>query len=91
MSWGERVGSGGTLKMAKGFSGPLRQRLHSLFVLTFYRVIQSSDVLEATAEHEESSMSTQGQDRGPIAHNCHGERRTMRLVRELGESEWDNG
>ena len=49
----------------------------------------------ASKEHEESSMvstiSAQGQDCGPIAYNCRGSRRRMRLVRELGESEWDNG
>ena len=47
------------------------------------------------AEHEESSMvstlSTQGQVCRPTAYNCRGEGRNMRLVRELGESEWDNG
>ena len=38
-----------------------------------------------------STFSTQGQDCGPIAYNYRGERGRMRLVRELGESEWDNG
>lgn len=63
--------------------------------LQSFRVTQISDVAKLMVEYEESSLlptfSTQGQDCGPIAHTCPGEQRRMRLVRELGESEWDNG
>lgn len=50
---------------------------------------------EGVAEHEEFSMfstlSTQGQDGRPTTHCPQGERQSMRLAYEPGESGWDNG
>lgn len=51
--------------------------------------------IEGVAEYEDLSMvskiSVQGQGCMPAIQHSRGERRSMRLARDLGESDWDNG